>query len=284
MTEVVSTVAELRARVHAWRREALRVALVPTMGALHDGHVRLVTAALLRADRVVVSIFVNPTQFAPHEDLARYPRDPEGDLDRLRRAGAQVAFMPDAAEMYAPGFATTVRVDGLSQGLCGVSRPHHFGGVATVVAKLLNQAQADVATFGEKDYQQLLVVRRMARDLDIPTEIVGVPTVREADGLALSSRNRYLTPEQRRTAPKLYRELQATAADLVRGAPVAERLAAAIAFLGEAGFDGVDYLELRDAQSLEPLAGLGTAAARLFAAVNLGPVRLIDNVAVERTP
>ncbi len=283
MTDVLNTVAALRAAVGAWRADGHRIALVPTMGALHEGHVRLVTTAQRLAQRVVVSIFVNPTQFAPHEDLARYPRDPEGDLAQLRAAGADAAFMPAADEMYAPGFATSIRVAGLSEDLCGAARPHHFGGVATVVAKLLNQAQADVALFGEKDYQQLLVVRRMAKDLDIATEIVGVPTVREPDGLALSSRNRYLTAAQRRIAPKLHRELAAVAADVVRGAAVAERLAAARALLASAGFDRVEYLELRDAASLAPCTSLGAAPARLLAAVHLGPVRLIDNVTVERS-
>ncbi|TVQ34787.1 MAG: pantoate--beta-alanine ligase [Geminicoccaceae bacterium] len=281
MTEIVASVAELRRVVREWRAAGARVALVPTMGALHAGHLRLVTAGQLRADRVVVSIFVNPTQFAPHEDLARYPRDLEGDLAKLREVGADVAFVPGVEEMYAPGFQTAVRVEVLGQGLCGVSRPHHFGGVATVVAKLLNQAQADVAMFGEKDYQQLLVVRRMALDLDIPTEIAGVATVREEDGLALSSRNRYLTPEQRSVAPKLYREMLAVAVDVAGGAPVAARLTEAQALLTQAGFDRVEYLELRDAASLEPLTSFGPAPARLLAAVHLGAVRLIDNVAVE---
>jgi pantoate--beta-alanine ligase len=280
MTDILTTIADLRRTVHGWRAQGQSVALVPTMGALHEGHLRLVTTGLLQADRVVVSIFVNPTQFAPHEDLARYPRDPAGDLALLRRAGAHVAFMPTPEAMYPEGFATSVAVAGLTEGLCAASRPHHFGGVATVVAKLLNQAGADIAVFGEKDYQQLLVVRRMAADLDIPTEIVGVPTVREADGLALSSRNRYLGEAERAIAPKLHREMLAVAADLEAGAAPAARLRAAIDLLQCAGFDRVEYLELRDAATLAPVERLEGRPARLLAAVHLGPVRLIDNVAV----
>jgi pantoate--beta-alanine ligase len=277
---VIRTVAELRAVVRGWRQAGETVALVPTMGALHAGHRRLVEAARARADRVVVSIFVNPTQFAPTEDLTRYPRDPEGDLEALAAAGAEVAFMPDVAEMYAPGFATAVRVTGLSEGLCGASRPHHFGGVATVVAKLLNQAQADYAIFGEKDYQQLLVVRRMVLDLDIATEILAVATEREPDGLALSSRNRYLDAGERAVAPALFRELRVAAADIAGGAAVGPRLEAARAALEAAGFARVEYLELRGAEDLAALDRL-TRPARLFAAVHLGAVRLIDNVPVE---
>ncbi|MFW5833947.1 MAG: pantoate--beta-alanine ligase [Pseudomonadota bacterium] len=280
MTDILTTIADLRRTVHGWRAQGLSVALVPTMGALHEGHLRLVTTGLLRAERVIVSIFVNPTQFAPHEDLDRYPRDPEGDLALLRRVGAHVAFMPSPAAMYPEGFATTVTVAGLTEGLCAASRPHHFGGVATVVAKLLNQASADFAVFGEKDYQQLLVVRRMAADLDIPTEIVGVATVREADGLALSSRNRYLGAAERAIAPKLHRELVAVAADLEAGAEAKPRLAAAVDLLQDAGFSDVEYLELRDGATLRPLDRLEGSPARLLAAVHLGKVRLIDNVAV----
>ena len=278
--DVLATVADLRRTVAGWRRAGLRVALVPTMGALHAGHLRLVEVGRTRADRAVASIFVNPTQFAPHEDLARYPRDVEGDLAALTSVGCDAVFTPDVSEMYPPGFATTVRVDGASDGLCAVRRPHHFAGVATVVTKLLNQAQADVAVFGEKDYQQLLVVRRLARDLDVPTEIVGVPTVRAADGLALSSRNRHLDDAQRAAAPGLYRELVAAAADLAAGSAAAPRLAQARAALTLGGFTEVEYLELRAAEDLAALDQLDGRAARLLAAAHLGPVRLIDNVAV----
>ena len=280
MVQVVRTVAELRAQVAAWHRDGLKVGFVPTMGALHEGHLSLVRQALARAERAMASIFVNPTQFAPAEDLARYPRDEAGDLARLAEAGAHLAFMPDVTEMYAPGFATWVRVDGLSEGLCASVRPHHFGGVATVVTKLLNQAGADLALFGEKDYQQLLVVRRLVRDLDIPTEIVAGATVREPDGLAMSSRNRYLTPEARRIAPTLVRVLSEAAERLRAGEPAAPLLQAAGRRLLDAGFAPVDYVELRDAESLAPLDRLGDRPARLLAAAHLGAVRLIDNIAV----
>jgi pantoate--beta-alanine ligase len=278
--EVVRSVAGLRDQVLAWRRQGLTVGLVPTMGALHEGHLSLVRQVLDRADRAVVSIFVNPTQFAPAEDLSRYPRDEAGDLAKLAATGAHLAYLPDAAEMYAPGFATWVGVEGLSQGLCAVSRPHHFRGVATVVAKLLNQTQADLAVFGEKDYQQLLVVKRLARDLDIPTVIEGGPTVRESDGLAMSSRNLYLTPEERRTAAALYRVLGDTAAALADGHPAEPRLEAARQRLLVDGFTAVDYLELRDAETLAPLDRVGDRPARLLAAAFLGKVRLIDNIPV----
>jgi pantoate--beta-alanine ligase len=281
MVQAVRTVAELRAQVAAWRHDGLKVSFVPTMGALHEGHLSLVRHALARADRAMASIFVNPTQFSPVEDLTRYPRDEAGDLERLAEAGAHLAFIPDVAEMYAPGFATWVRVDGLSEGLCASVRPHHFGGVATVVTKLLNQAGADLALFGEKDYQQLLVVRRLARDLDIPTEIVGAPTVREPDGLAMSSRNRYLTPEARRIATALFRVLGETAEALRDGQPAAQRLEAARQRLLADGFTSVDYVELRDGETLAPLHHVdGSRPARLLAAAHLGPVRLIDNLAV----
>lgn len=277
---VLPTVVELRAAVAEWRRAGLSVALVPTMGALHRGHVRLVEVGLQLADRVVTSIFVNPTQFSPQEDLARYPRDLEGDLAQLRAVGCHAAFVPDAAEMYPTGFSTSVAVAGLTTGLCAERRPHHFGGVATVVTKLLNQARADCAIFGEKDYQQLLVVRRLARDLDTGTEIVGTPIVREPDGLALSSRNRYLDATSRQIAPALQRELSRAARDLEAGAEVAPTLAAARTAILDAGFDEVEYLELRDAADLRPLGVLGSDDGRLLAAARLGPVRLIDNVAV----
>lgn len=276
--EIARNVAALRAQTRAWRRQGLTIGLVPTMGALHEGHLSLVQAALDRTDRVVVSIFVNPTQFAPTEDLARYPRDEAGDLAKLARVGAHLAFMPDATEMYPPGFSTWVEVGGLSEGLCAVTRPHHFRGVATVVTKLLNQAQADLAVFGEKDWQQLQVIRRLARDLDIPTAILGGPTVREPDGLAMSSRNAYLTPEERRTAAALYRVLCDLAAALADGHPAAPRLAAARERLLIEGFGAVDYLELRDAETLVPLEQVGDRPARLLAAVFLGRTRLIDNV------
>jgi pantoate--beta-alanine ligase len=281
---VARTVAELRAQVRAWRAEGLRIGFVPTMGALHEGHLSLVREALVRCDRAVASVFVNPTQFAPQEDLNRYPRDEAGDLAKLAAAGTHLAFLPTVAEMYPEGACTWVEVEGLSRGLCADRRPHHFRGVATVVTMLLNQAQADVAVFGEKDYQQLLVIRRLARDLAIPTEIVGGATVREADGLAMSSRNLLLTPEHRRLAPALNRALVEIAAALANGRLAAPVLQDAIARLERAGFREVDYVELRDAETLAPLPALAKRPARLLAAAFLGPVRLIDNIPVGPRP
>jgi pantoate--beta-alanine ligase len=277
---VARSVAELRARVQGWRRAGLTTGFVPTMGALHAGHLALVRQALARTDRAVVSIFVNPTQFAPSEDLDRYPRDEAGDLAKLASVGAHLVFMPAVAEMYPEGASTWVEVEGLSSGLCADRRPHHFRGVATVVTKLLNQAQADLAIFGEKDYQQLQVIRRLARDLAIPTVIEGGPTVREPDGLAMSSRNAYLDAGQRQAAPALYRVLGATAARLVDGRPASAELAAAREALLGAGFTEVDYVELRDAETLAALAAVADRPARLLAAAHMGQVRLIDNVLV----
>jgi pantoate--beta-alanine ligase len=277
---IVRTVAELRARVRIWRAGGERVGLVPTMGALHDGHLSLVRRALADCERVVVTLFVNPKQFGPHEDFARYPRDEAADAAKLGAAGADLLYAPDVATMYGDGFATTVTVAGLTEDLEGAVRPGHFAGVATVVAKLLNQAGADDAYFGEKDYQQLAVIRRLAGDLDIATRIHGVATVREADGLALSSRNAYLTPAQRKIAPALQRALAAASAALTQGAAVQATLDAAQAAILKAGFDAVDYVELRDAESLAPLA-LPARPARLLAAARLGKTRLIDNLAVD---
>ena len=278
------TVSALRRVVEGWRAAGESVALAPTMGGLHAGHLALVAEARRRAPRTVVSIFVNPTQFGPGEDLAAYPRDEAADLAALARAGADLAFLPSAAEMYPEGFAGTVTfpgvtVPGVAQGLCGDFRPGHFAGVATVVAKLLNQCRPDIAVFGEKDYQQLLVIRRLARDLDMGVEIVGVPTVREADGLAMSSRNAYLTPGERATAARLNVILDETAGRLARGDGAADALTRGRAALDGAGFTAVDYLELRDAEALAPEPPPGRPA-RLLAAVRLGATRLIDNVAV----
>lgn len=277
---VARSVAALRAQVREWRAQGLRVGFVPTMGALHEGHLSLVRTALTHCDRAMASIFVNPTQFAANEDLSRYPRDEAGDLAKLAAAGAHLAFLPTVAEMYPDGASTWVEVEGLSQGLCAERRPHHFRGVATVVAMLLNQAQADVAVFGEKDYQQLLVIKRLARDLAIPTEIVGGATVREADGLAMSSRNLLLRPEHRSAAPTLYRALNETAAALATGDPAGPILEAAATRLERSGFQDIDYVELRDAETLQPLTSLGSRPARLLAAAFLGSVRLIDNIPV----
>jgi pantoate--beta-alanine ligase len=277
---VARSVADLRRHVAGWRRDGRRIALVPTMGALHDGHLALVAAAKAACERVVVSIFVNPKQFGPNEDFAAYPRGEAADLAKLREAEADLAFVPTGAEMYPPGFATTVRIAGLSEGLCGAHRPGHFDGVATVVTKLLTQCLPDIACFGEKDYQQLLVVRRLARDLDLAVEIRGVPTVREPDGLALSSRNAYLSAEERRIAPNLARVLRAVAAALaVHPDHIADEIARGIAELTHAGLT-VEYLEIRDAETLAPLGDRITRPARVLAAVHLGKTRLIDNMPV----
>ena len=275
-----NTVAALRQTVDAWRGHGETVALVPTMGALHAGHLSLVEEARRRCDRVVVSIFVNPTQFGAGEDLATYPRDRAADLARLAALGVDLAYLPDAAEMYRPGASTEVRVGGLGDGLCADFRPVHFTGVATVVAKLLLQCLPEIAIFGEKDYQQLLVIRRLAIDLDIPVEIVGAATLREADGLAMSSRNVYLSVDARMVAGQLNRVMAETIVALNGGAPVGETLTRGHDDLIAAGFEAIDYYELCDAETLAPLVTLGRPA-RLLAAIHVGGCRLIDNLAVE---
>jgi pantoate--beta-alanine ligase len=276
---IARTIAELRGRLAEWRSAGERIGLVPTMGALHAGHMALADAAKAGCDRVVATIFVNPKQFAPSEDLAAYPRKEAADLDMLRRAQVDLVFVPAADEIYPPGFATLVRVTGLSEGLCGAHRAGHFDGVATVVAKLLIQSMPDIAYFGEKDYQQLLVIRRLARDLDLPVRIDGVPTVREPDGLALSSRNAYLSPAEREVAPGLARTLRGIAAALAAEPnSVAEQIEQGRDALTRAGF-AVEYLEIRDALSLAPVTAIA-APARLLAAVRLGRTRLIDNIAI----
>ena len=277
--EVVRDVASLRAKVWAWRRQGETVGLIPTMGALHEGHLALVKAALETCDRAVTTIFVNPTQFAPNEDFEAYPRDEADDLAKLESLSADLAFVPPVQEMYADGFSTSVAVSGLTEGLCGASRPHFFGGVATVVSKLLLQALPDRAFFGEKDYQQLQVVTRMARDLDIPVEIVGVPTVREADGLAMSSRNWYLSPKERTVAPIMHKTLHGIAEKLSNGDPRDAAIVAGNSALSDAGFAPIDYIEVCDATSLEPLER-ADRPARVLAAAYLGRTRLIDNVPV----
>ncbi|MBI1243418.1 MAG: pantoate--beta-alanine ligase [Alphaproteobacteria bacterium] len=277
MTEIVRTVADLRARIAGWRAGGEKVALVPTMGALHAGHLSLVDAGLSRGCRVVVSIFVNPTQFGPNEDLAKYPRQEAADVALLAERGAHLAFCPSVGEMYAQGSATRVDVKGLTDCLCGAARPGHFSGMATVVTKLLLQALPDFAMFGEKDWQQLQVVRRLVRDLDIPVDIVGCPTIREADGLALSSRNLRLSAADRAIAPLLNREMRRVAEAVAAGGDAATVLADARARLTGAGFGRIDYLEMRHPETLE-LAG--ARPARVFAAAYLGDVRLIDNIPV----
>ncbi|MDO8799577.1 pantoate--beta-alanine ligase [Phenylobacterium sp.] len=278
---IVRTVADLRAQVATWRKAGETVGLVPTMGALHSGHLSLVTLAKTKARRVVASVFVNPTQFAPHEDFDAYPRDEAKDADLLESAGCDLMFAPTVAEMYAPGFSTTVTVSGVSGPLDGAARPGHFAGVATVVSKLLLQCGPDVAVFGEKDYQQLQVIKRLVADLDIPVQVIGAPTARAQDGLALSSRNAYLTPAEREAAPSLAAALRDAVERLRDGVAVDRVENTGRAALERAGFSRIDYFEVRDASSLEPLGpGPITGPARILAAGILGKTRLIDNMAV----
>jgi pantoate--beta-alanine ligase len=275
----VRTVSDLRAVVGGWQRAGERVALVPTMGALHRGHLALVERGRALCPRVVASLFVNPTQFGPNEDFSRYPRDEAADAGLLAGAGCDLLYAPSVAEIYPPGFAVTVTPGPIAERQCGPFRPGHFAGVATVVSKLLLQSQVDVALFGEKDFQQLQVIRRVARDLDIPVAIEGVPTVRDSDGLALSSRNVYLTAEQRALAPTLYRTLQEMARRLEAGEAVAAVSADGLAALRRAGFTEIDYLDIADAETLAPLTRLDRPG-RVLSAVWLGKTRLIDNIAV----
>jgi pantoate--beta-alanine ligase len=260
------------------------VALVPTMGALHEGHLTLVREAKARAAHVVVSIFVNPLQFGAGEDLDAYPRQMARDAQLLEAEGTSLLWAPAVEEMYPDGFATNISVSGVSDGLCGAARPGHFDGVATVVCKLFNQVRPDLALFGEKDWQQLAVIRRMARDLDLSLPkaeaIVGVPTVREADGLAMSSRNAYLTADERRIAAELPAAMAEAVAALRQGAEVSQTMADLASRLLDAGFAGVDYAEVREANSLVPLDRLGAAPARLLVAARIGRARLIDNCKV----
>jgi pantoate--beta-alanine ligase len=278
---IVRTVAELRADRAKWRKAGEKIALVPTMGALHQGHLSLVALAKEKADRAVVSIFVNPIQFGPREDFHLYPRDEAGDLAKLAAAGADLVFIPDVAEMYPAGFSTRINVGDLTEDLCGAARPNHFDGVATVVAKLLLQCAPDVAIFGEKDYQQLLVIRRMVRDLNLPVEILGGPIVREKDGLALSSRNAYLSPAERRIAPRLHQTIAQVAADLANGRGADDAAEAGRFKLEAAGFR-VNYVAVRDPETLKPLHG-PVKEARVLAAAFLGKTRLIDNLPVPPT-
>jgi pantoate--beta-alanine ligase len=276
---ILRTEAELRRQVQVWRAEGLRTALVPTMGALHDGHLTLVAEALRRAERIVVSIFVNPKQFGPNEDFSRYPRDERGDARKLAEVGAHLIFAPEPAAIYPDGFCTTVSLAGPAKaGLEDRFRPHFFDGVTTVVAKLFILAACDYATFGEKDFQQLKVVTRMAGDLDIPTTVIPVSTVREPDGLAMSSRNAYLTPEERAVAPRLYRSLEGAAAAIRAGTVPQEAVTDASRTLSDAGFR-VDYVAARNAETLAELRE-PYDPIRLLAAAWLGSTRLIDNVGV----
>jgi len=279
VTEVIRSAAALRDKVSAWKRSGMLVGVVPTMGALHDGHLSLARAARAQSDRVIVTIFVNPMQFNNSEDLKKYPRDEAHDLALLEAEGVDVLFAPGPEEVYPEGFATKVSVSGVSEPMEGAFRPGHFDGVATVVTKLFGMTQAGRAFFGEKDWQQVQVVARLVRDLNIPIRIIPCPTIREADGLAMSSRNVRLTAAERAMAPALHRAMQDAAAAIRGGADVAAALGAARTAVLAAGFASVEYLDLRDAGTL----GVVTTPerpARLLAAAMLGEVRLIDNIGV----
>ncbi len=277
--QIVRQLGPLREALGVIRKTKRKLGLVPTMGALHAGHMHLVETAMAQCDGVVASIFVNPTQFGEGEDLDAYPRQETADAALLEGAGVDLVWTPTVDQVYPDGFATNVSVTGVSAGLCGGSRPGHFDGVATVVAKLFNQIRPDAAFFGEKDYQQLAVIRRMARDLDFTHDIVGVPTVRDADGLALSSRNAYLTPEQRGQAVALPDTMRDAAKSIAKGGDIASILDEAQAKLLASGFHNVDYFELRNAETLENMT-VFAKPARLLAAAHIGSTRLIDNIAV----
>lgn len=279
MTEVIRSAAALRDRVGTWKRSGMLVGVVPTMGALHDGHLSLARAARAQSDRVIVTIFVNPMQFNNAEDLKKYPRTEAQDLALLEAEKVDVLFAPGPEEVYPAGFATRVAVTGISEPMEGTFRPGHFDGVATVVTKLFEMTQAGRAFFGEKDWQQLQVVQRLVRDLNIPIRVIGCPTIREPDGLAMSSRNLRLTAAERAVAPALHRAMQEAAAAIRAGGRPAAALAEARQAVLAAGFSSVEYLDLRAAETLEPLAALD-GPARIFAAAVLGEVRLIDNIAV----
>ena len=282
--QTTSTLQELRQRIAKLRDGGETIGLVPTMGALHEGHLTLVRRAREACDHVVVSIFVNPTQFGPNEDLDAYPRQLEADAEMLEAEGCALLWAPDVTAMYPQGFASSISVSGVSEGLCGADRPGHFDGVATVVAKLFNQVQPDMAFFGEKDFQQLAVIRTMARDLDLTTphvhQIIGVPTVREADGLAMSSRNRYLSASNREAAATLPKAMKTAIEAIEGGASVPGCLDSLKGALIAAGFTSVDYAVLADAGSLKPMTELSGAPARLLVAARIGGTRLIDNMAV----
>ena len=274
--QTIRSVEALRKQVSNWRADGCSIGLVPTMGALHAGHLSLVELAKREADKVVASIFVNPTQFGPNEDYDEYPRDDAADAGKLEQAGVDAVFIPPITEMYPEDFATSVRVSGMTDILCGAQRHSHFDGVALIVTKLLLQCLPDLAVFGKKDYQQLQIIRRFVADLDIPVRVLGGPIVREADNLALSSRNRYLTPEERAIAAHFPTILRSTVASIYEGAPLKQSLNAAFEEILNAGFDSVDYIELRNASDLSEATDL-SAPVRLFGAARVGATRLIDN-------
>ncbi|MDR3523988.1 MAG: pantoate--beta-alanine ligase [Acetobacteraceae bacterium] len=279
LPDIVRDLPGLRARVAAWRRAGESVAVVPTMGALHEGHLSLVRRAAADADRVIVTIFVNPRQFNSQADLDAYPRTEEADRLKLAGQGADIVYVPDGATVYPPGFATTVEVAGLSEGLCGAYRPGHFAGMATVVTKLFTQTTADLAYFGQKDFQQLCIVTRLAADLDLQIKVIGCPTLRETDGLAMSSRNTRLSAEARAVASSLYAELQRVAGRLAGGAAMSACLEDAKAAIVAGGYQAVEYLELRAEADLAVL-DRPDVPARLLVAAWLDGVRLIDNIAI----
>jgi pantoate--beta-alanine ligase len=277
---ILRTLPVLRRAVDTFRSRKATVALVPTMGALHDGHVSLVRLAKRRAKRVIVSIFVNPTQFAPTEDFGSYPRTWKADLAKLAAEDVDAIWNPDVKTMYPDGFATRIVPEGpATAGLEDRFRPHFFGGVATVVGKLFTQCRPDVAIFGEKDFQQLRVVAQMARDLDLGVKVIGSKTVRERDGLAMSSRNVYLSADERRMAPELFRAMKETAGQLRAGVELAKALAAGAGIIRQAGF-ALDYLEVRHAETLAPVTSVEDGPLRILVAAKLGTTRLIDNMAV----
>ena len=278
---VVRTVRDMQRRADDWRKSGKTIGLVPTMGFLHDGHIALMREARDKADVVVASIFVNPTQFGPGEDLAKYPRDFEGDEAKCRTVGVDAIYYPSAEEMYPEGYQTYINVKELSQWLCGAARPTHFQGVATVCAKLFNAVKPHVAVFGMKDYQQLQVIRRMVKDLDMDMKIVGMPTVREPDGLAMSSRNKYLTNDERKRATALYKSLKAVSASHSKGENDPEKLIGIVKEgLKEAEPCEIDYIELRDAETLKPAQKITDNPAVMALAVKLGAARLIDNIVI----